>query len=109
MRVGFFLPDFNGGGAERAALTLASQWPDEAGQALLIARCDSGVFVEEARALGAIFLGINAHGLRATLRTPRRLADVVDAYDLDVVVTFLSVPSVLAAKRYARDLKVVLS
>jgi glycosyltransferase involved in cell wall biosynthesis len=110
MKVGFYLPDFSGGGNERAAVVYARHWPPDAEPPTVIARSLTGPFVDDvATACEVVGLGLAAHGLRATVSTPRALAAAITARRIDVLLAFLSLPSLVAAKAWARRLKVVWS
>ncbi|MDQ6949456.1 MAG: glycosyltransferase, partial [Actinomycetota bacterium] len=110
MNIALFIPDFNGGGAERAAISIVESWSaDSAHRPFLIARANSGAYSEKALALGARVLGVPRSGLIATARTPGKLARVLSELRVSVVVAFLSGPSIILAKRWSSDLRVVWS
>ena len=107
MRVGFFLPDLRGGGAERAAMLFARYWPSRDPQPVIVLRSAGGRYLHEASDLTVVDLGLDAVGWSATVRTPWRLAKVARARQLDVMVTFLTVPSAVAMRLWARNVQVV--
>lgn len=110
MRAAFFLPDLNGGGAERAALLLQKYWPESSPRPPVIVRAKGGAFWPECSHLDSpIVLGLPQQGFVATLGTPVRLARVCRESGIDVVVAFLSLPSVVAAKALNPRIKVVWS
>ena len=99
-RVGLFIPSLNGGGAERAVLLLARFWPTSS-PSVVILRSEEGPFRDDLKLLDprrVVSLGLAPSGLRASLRTPQRLARVVDEHNLDVIIAFLSIPSVVSLK-----------
>ncbi len=107
MNIAFFLPDLNGGGAERAAILLARHWPPVSAQPVLILRASSGHYLADAQDLELVHLGLDKVGLVATVRTPWALARVARARELDMIVTFLTVPSAVATRLLTRRLRVV--
>lgn len=107
-KIAFFLPDLNAGGAERAALLLAQAWPT-APSPLVIVRNTSGRYGEDSRIIGdvrIVSLGLARSGISSSLRTPRRLGRIVREHEISTVVSFLSLPSVLATRCVARDVEV---
>ena len=71
MRVGFYLPDFSGGGNERAALTFARYWPPEVETPTILVRSMAGTFLDDAAAAcDVVGLGLAAKGWLASLSTP---------------------------------------
>lgn len=109
VRAGFLLPDLRGGGAERAALRLLRHWPGEAERPALIVRRLQGAYADEAHGLDVHELGVATTGPAASVATARGVARLARALDLDVLVTFLSVASAVAAKLLAPGLRVVWS
>ncbi|MDP9071276.1 MAG: glycosyltransferase [Actinomycetota bacterium] len=110
MRVGFYLPDFSGGGNERAALMFARHWPPEVETPTILVRSTDGPFLDEAAAACEVVgLGIPSKGWRASLWTPRRLGSALKSRRIDALVGFLSLPSLVTAKAWARDTKLVWS
>ena len=110
MKVAFYLPAFSGGGNERAALEFARHWPPDAGRATFVVRSTEGPFLDQAAArCDVVGLGLPADGWRASLATPPRLGSVLARRRIDALVCFLSLPSLVAAKRWAPDVKLVWS
>lgn len=109
-RTAFFLPDLNGGGAERAALLLAAHWPS-AHPAVVVVRSPRGPLEALAERLGVevVELGLARVSAAATARTPARLARVVRERGIDVVVASLAMQSVVAARVLVPRLAVVWS
>jgi glycosyltransferase involved in cell wall biosynthesis len=109
VNVGLFLPNLNGGGAERAALLLARHWPADERLPVLLLRQATGPLAQELGELEVHTLDLPPHGLRATVLTPPRLASLTRRLGIDVVVAFLSMPSVVLAKVFDRRLRVAWS
>ena len=110
MRVGFYLPDFSGGGNERAAVMYARHWPAEAERPTFLVRAVTGPFLEQAAAnCDVVGLDMAARSLRASLSTPSRLGAEVKSRRIDALVGFLSLPSLVAAKAWARETRLVWS
>lgn len=79
---------------------------------MVILRSDEGAFHDELKKLppGQIAcLELARDGVNASLRTPLALARVVDKFSLDVVVAFLSAPSVVSLKLFRPNIGIVLS
>jgi glycosyltransferase involved in cell wall biosynthesis len=105
------VPSLNGGGAERAVLLLARFWPGRH-RPVVILRTDEGAFHDELKELApgqVACLGLASHGVSASLRTPLELARVVDRFNLEVVVAFLSLPSVVSLRLFRPNIGIVLS
>lgn len=109
MRAGFFLPDVSGGGAERAAVRLLRHWPQEAECPTLVVRRLEGSYLEETRGLEVHELAVPRTGLAASAGTVMGVARLARSLDLDVMVTFLSLASVIAAARLVPGLRTVWS
>lgn len=97
MKVGFFLPDLNGGGAERAALLLQRFWPDCDPSPTIMVRAGAGRFWAAADSANCLGLDLPRSGLVASALTPWRLYRSSRSARLDVLVSFLSVPSSVIA------------
>jgi glycosyltransferase involved in cell wall biosynthesis len=107
-KVAFFLPDLNGGGAERAAILLAKYWPIEP-KPLIVVRATTGRYATDKDLLAdltLISLGLPRGGVAASLMTACRLARVVGDHNIDTVVSFLSLPSVLATRLFRPSLRI---
>jgi glycosyltransferase involved in cell wall biosynthesis len=104
-QIAFFIPNLNGGGAERALLNLLTYWPDNlkgSWQPILIVRECSGPLVTDLPAdLAVESLGLARSGTIATLRTVGRLAARLRQHRPRAVISFLSLPSVFLATRIA--------
>lgn len=108
MKAAFFLPDLNGGGAERAVLLFAASWP-VAPRPTVIVRSRSGSFLQLAHDLGVevVDLGLKRTSVNSTMRTPRRLAVLLRELHVEVVIASLAVQSVVAARAFLPSLRVV--
>lgn len=109
MRAALFLPDVSGGGAERAAVRLLQHWPEEAECPALIVRRRQGSYLEETRGLEVHELAVPRTGIAASAGTVLGVARLARTLALDVLVTFLSLASVIAAARLVPGLRTVWS
>lgn len=78
-----YLPDFNGGGAERAVLETVRAWPHDPAGVAIVVRSDSGALVQEFRNLGVRIYeigesrtGTTRAWLASTLRLRRLICDL---------------------------------
>lgn len=96
-----FLPDLNGGGAERAALNLLKSWADdqESLRPVLVLRRKAGPYLRDIpENIQVVELGTVRSGWRASLRTILGLARILRELRPVALISFLSHPSVIAAK-----------
>lgn len=101
----FVLPDFNGGGAERAVLRIVQAWPARLPTPSIAVKATSGPLGDEFRELGIDIVdlgGRTRHSLPSSLRSAVALRRLVAASRPDVVVAVLCGPFVVAACRTLR-------
>ena len=99
----FFLPDFNGGGAERAACNLLRAWPVERRESwrpIVVVRNPGGPlrglvpdWVE------VISLDLDSSGVASSVLSVKRLAAIVRRERPRVLITLLSFPAAVAGAR----------
>lgn len=96
-----FVPDLNGGGAERALVNILkckSAFEKLGFSPVLVVRRWVGAYVNDIPAdINRVVLGGNRSGLIATVLTVFRLGAALRRYRPSVVVSFLSAPSVFLA------------
>jgi len=102
----FFIPDLNGGGAERALLNLLNYWPPDLRsqwRPVLVVRRFEGPYVNDVPDWVEIkSLNLPRFGVRSSVQTVSRLAEFLRKRRPVAVVTFLSHPSVVFAARLSR-------
>jgi glycosyltransferase involved in cell wall biosynthesis len=102
----FFIPDLNGGGAERALLNLLTYWPLHLrGQwwPVLVVRRLEGPYINEVPNWVEVeSLDLPRSGVTSSAQTVNRLAKILRKRHPVAVVTFLSHPSVVFAAGLAR-------
>jgi glycosyltransferase involved in cell wall biosynthesis len=113
-RIFFFVPDLNGGGAERALVNLLKNWPGHGTGALeptLVVRRWQGEYTGEIpERVHRIVLGTDRSGARTTVATVLKLGLEIRRQRPVAVVSFLSGPAVfLAARLFNPHCKVILS
>ena len=105
-KIMFFIPDLNGGGAERALLNLLNYWPPDLRsqwQPVLVVRRLAGAYVNDVpNWVEVASLDLPRFGVGSSVQTISRLAKILRILCPAVVITFLSHPSVVLAKRLAR-------
>lgn len=110
----FFIPDFNGGGAERALCNLLGAWPRERRQLwnpVVVVRNPDGPLRALVPAWVEVHsLGLLSSGMSSSLGSVTKLARLMKRKRPSVVVSFLSLPSVALAVRLGwRDAHLVVS
>ncbi|MHC1696851.1 MAG: glycosyltransferase [Geobacteraceae bacterium] len=113
-KIFFFIPDLNGGGAERALVNLLKNWPGDEDNSLvptLVVRRWKGEYINEIPdELPRIVLGTGRSGVRASLATVLKLGLELRQHRPEAVVSFLSGPAVfVAARLFFPQCKVILS
>lgn len=100
----FFIPDMNGGGAERALLNILKYWPSQSilKPILVVRKLDGPYVVDIPKNINVEALETDRSGLRASLYTIIRLAHLLRRYRPSAVVSFLSAPSVFFAIKFSR-------
>lgn len=107
-----FLPDLNGGGAERAVVNLLKSWVEIESdfQPILVLRRKIGPYLDEIpKEVEVIEIGTARCGLTATVLTVFLLSRLLKQFRPLAVVSFLSHPSVAAAKFIARSKCILLA
>ncbi|RYY90750.1 MAG: glycosyltransferase [Chitinophagaceae bacterium] len=99
----FFLPDLNGGGAERAALNIVKSWREFPSSSdyepVLVLRRMAGAYVDDVpEGIRILTLGSKARsGWFTSILTVRRLSQLIKQEKPALIVTFLSHPSAVLA------------
>ncbi len=101
----FFIPDFNGGGAERALINLLTYWPCELGsewRPVVVVRQHAGALCDKVPPdIEVISLQLPRSGLLTSAASVAGLGSVLRKRRPDLIITFLSLPSVALARRLA--------
>ncbi len=109
----FFIPDFNGGGAERALINLLTYWPGELGSEwcpVVVVRQHAGALCDKVPPnIEVISLQLPRSGLLASATSVARLGSVLRKRRPCLIVTFLSLPSVVLARALALQKSVLVS
>jgi hypothetical protein len=110
----FFIPDLNGGGAERSLLNLLSCWPPDLRgllrPALVVRRLEGPYVGDVPKWIEVKSLQLPRSGSKSSVQTVTRLARILRKRRPVAVVAFLSYPSVVFAARLARiQCKVIIS
>lgn len=113
-KVFFFIPDLNGGGAERALVNLLTNWSgcDSCSvKPVLVVRRWQGEYTSEIPdALPRLILNLERSGLRATVSTVIKLGMELRRHKPAAIVIFLSAPAIyLAARIFHPSCKIILS
>lgn len=98
----FFIPNFNGGGAERALINLLTYWPGELGakwRPVVVVRQYSGSLCDKVPPnIEVISLQLPRSGLLTSVASVVRLGSVLRRRRPCLIITFLSLPSVVLAR-----------
>ncbi len=102
----FFLPDLNGGGAERALLNLLKYWPirslENCKLTLVLRQLDGAYINDLPKYVEVIGLNCPRNGLKAYVLTVFKLRQILKTRTPTIVIAFLSLPSVFTAFRLSR-------
>ncbi len=100
-----FIPDFNGGGAERALLNLLTHWPTELSghwRPVVIVRQYSGSLCDQVPSnIEVVSLQLPSSGLWTSMISVAKLGALLRRRRPDLIVAFLSLPSIALARRLA--------
>ncbi|CAG0939475.1 N-acetylgalactosamine-N, N'-diacetylbacillosaminyl-diphospho-undecaprenol 4-alpha-N-acetylgalactosaminyltransferase [Candidatus Brocadiaceae bacterium] len=103
----FFIPNFNGGGAERALITLLSRWvPERHGDwsPSIVVRQNVGNLRDQVpNWVKVTSLELPRSGFYSSIATTIKLTFLFRRLHPSVVISFLSLPSVVLAKQVARS------
>lgn len=100
LKIIFFIPNFNGGGAERALINLLIHWNIPEYEPIIVVRNNNGPYKQLIPTHIPIYsLDLSRHGFIASGQTIFKLMGLLRKLNPQILITFLSLPSIVIAHK----------